>query len=228
MGPSKARCLLSLEQTRGWASRLPRLSLLERCPFLALFSLFFSSSFSFSKTHTPNRLRLWWLVGIKSAQMKQFHAFNVVSKHFYFVKQTTKQQQQQQQQQNQKRFLFIIWCCLDAPEKSLKLRFLPLDLTSLESVHAFSLLFDSTQLPLHGLVNNAGIYHLPNFTINPEGFELTWMVNYLAPWYLTTLLEKHLKAQPGSSWSFTLTNIHTYIHTRAIHDHTHALYFPPF
>jgi len=45
------------------------------------------------------------------------------------------------------------------------------------------------------LVNNAGIFK-DDYAETPDGFELTWGVNHLAPFLLTNLLLDHLKASP--------------------------------
>ncbi|MEM1096137.1 MAG: SDR family oxidoreductase [Bacteroidota bacterium] len=43
------------------------------------------------------------------------------------------------------------------------------------------------------LINNAGIFK-DNYAETPDGFEMTWGVNHLAPFLLTNLLLDHLKA----------------------------------
>ncbi|HLO47647.1 MAG TPA: SDR family NAD(P)-dependent oxidoreductase, partial [Kamptonema sp.] len=51
-----------------------------------------------------------------------------------------------------------------------QVEFLPLDLSSLDSVRNCAELFLSKQLPLHILINNAGIFN--NAGTTKEGFEL--------------------------------------------------------
>ena len=46
-------------------------------------------------------------------------------------------------------------------EKEVKLEFLPLDLASLTSVKQFTVAFQERNLPLHILINNAGIAWMP-------------------------------------------------------------------
>jgi len=86
----------------------------------------------------------------------------------------------------------------EAAGKKLNLRFLPLDLSSFASVRRFVDLFKATGLPLHGLVNNAGVFHLPTHVVGEDGFELTWTVNHLSPWLLTYLLAPSLREQRGA------------------------------
>ncbi|MEM1171520.1 MAG: SDR family NAD(P)-dependent oxidoreductase [Cyanobacteria bacterium P01_H01_bin.35] len=74
--------------------------------------------------------------------------------------------------------------------------FLPLNLASLDSVRQFVDLFLDKQLPLHILVNNAGIFNHKGTT--KEGFELIWGTNYLGHFLLTYLLLEKLK-NSGSS-----------------------------
>ena len=64
--------------------------------------------------------------------------------------------------------------------------FLPLNLASLNSVHQFVDLFLTRKLPLHILINNAGIFNHKGTT--KEGFELIWGTNYLGHFLLTYLL----------------------------------------
>lgn len=74
--------------------------------------------------------------------------------------------------------------------------FLPLDLASLDSVRNCVKLFNNKNLPLHILVNNAGIFNRRGTT--KEGFELIWGTNYLGHFLLTyLLLEKMQKSAPG-------------------------------
>ncbi|MBW4428971.1 MAG: SDR family NAD(P)-dependent oxidoreductase [Nostoc desertorum CM1-VF14] len=75
-------------------------------------------------------------------------------------------------------------------------KFLPLDLASLDSVRKCVKLFNGYNLPLHILVNNAGIFN--NRGTTNEGFELIWGTNYLGHFLLTyLLLEKLQKSAPS-------------------------------
>ncbi|KAH7425080.1 hypothetical protein KP509_11G038900 [Ceratopteris richardii] len=64
---------------------------------------------------------------------------------------------------------------------------LMLDLSSLESVHAFCSSFISLNLPLNVLINNAGIMGGP-FTLTKDGLESQFVTNYLGHFLLTKLL----------------------------------------
>jgi NAD(P)-dependent dehydrogenase (short-subunit alcohol dehydrogenase family) len=64
--------------------------------------------------------------------------------------------------------------------------FLPLDLASLASVRECAQLFLQLNLPLHLLVNNAGVAGLKGLT--KDGFEITFGVNHLGHFLLTQLL----------------------------------------
>ncbi|TAE99961.1 MAG: SDR family NAD(P)-dependent oxidoreductase [Oscillatoriales cyanobacterium] len=66
------------------------------------------------------------------------------------------------------------------------IEYLPLNLASLESVRHCVKLFQDRNLPLHILVNNAGIFDARGMT--QEGFELIWGTNYLGHFLMTYLL----------------------------------------
>jgi NAD(P)-dependent dehydrogenase (short-subunit alcohol dehydrogenase family) len=70
--------------------------------------------------------------------------------------------------------------------------FLPLDLASLSSVRACATAFAALNLPLHLLVNNAGVAGARGLTL--DGFEMTFGVNHLGHFLLTQLLLPHLIA----------------------------------
>ena len=72
-----------------------------------------------------------------------------------------------------------------------------LDLASLASVRAFASAFLGRQLPLHGLVNNAGVMALPRRE-TVDGFEMQLGTNHLGHFALTGLLLEPLLATPGS------------------------------
>jgi len=76
------------------------------------------------------------------------------------------------------------------------IEYLPLNLASLESVRQCVQIFKSKNLPLHILVNNAGIF-LDRGTTQ-EGFELIWGTNYLGHFLLTYLLLGKLQASAPS------------------------------
>ena len=70
--------------------------------------------------------------------------------------------------------------------------FLPLDLASLASVRECAQLFLQLNLPLHLLVNNAGVAGLRGFT--KDGFEMTFGVNHLGHFLLTQLLLEKMQS----------------------------------
>lgn len=76
------------------------------------------------------------------------------------------------------------------------IEFLPLELSSLDSVRKFVELFQQRNLPLDILVNNAGIFNKRGVT--REGFELIWGTNYLGHFLLTNLLLEKLKKSASS------------------------------
>ena len=62
-----------------------------------------------------------------------------------------------------------------------------LDLASLASVQKFVMNFKKKGLPLHILVNNAGLM-IPPYSTTEDGFELQFGVNHLGHFALTNLL----------------------------------------
>jgi len=97
--------------------------------------------------------------------------------------------------------VFIACRCANKAEKAVNyirsstgnpnVEFLPLDLASLDSVRTFVKLFQDRQLPLHLLVNNAGVFNAKGTT--QEGFELIWGINYLGHFLVTNLLLETLQ-----------------------------------
>jgi len=69
--------------------------------------------------------------------------------------------------------------------------FLPLDLGSLKSVRQSAQLFLEKQLPLHVLINNAGLAGGDGFTA--DGFQLVFGTNHLGPFLFTVLLLPKLR-----------------------------------
>lgn len=74
---------------------------------------------------------------------------------------------------------------------------LQLDLEDFPSIKQFVQDFHSLGLPLHLLVNNAGV-HLKPYARASLGFERTMAVNYFSPFWLTQLLIDDLKASAPS------------------------------
>ena len=67
-----------------------------------------------------------------------------------------------------------------------------LDLTVLSSVREFAANFQAMRLPLHVLINNAGIM-LSKKHLTQDGFEKVFAVNYLSHFLLTNLLLPELE-----------------------------------
>lgn len=78
-----------------------------------------------------------------------------------------------------------------------KLEYLPLDLTSFDSIRNFATLFLDKKLPLHLLINNAGVM-ANNWGLTAEGFEMQFGTNHLGHFLLTSLLIDKLKESAPS------------------------------
>ena len=81
--------------------------------------------------------------------------------------------------------------------------FLPLNLASLASVRACAEQFEALRLPLHLLVNNAGIAGVRGLTA--DGFEMMFGVNHMGHFLLTQLLLPRLQAS-GESRIITVSS----------------------
>ncbi|XP_047659335.1 dehydrogenase/reductase SDR family member on chromosome X isoform X1 [Tachysurus fulvidraco] len=82
-----------------------------------------------------------------------------------------------------------------------KVEFMCLDLASLQSVRQFVQRFKAKGLPLHILVNNAGVMLVPERKTE-DGFELHFGLNYLGHFLLTNLLLDMLR-DSGQSRRFS-------------------------
>ena len=89
------------------------------------------------------------------------------------------------------------------------IEFLPLDLADLQSVRQCARLFLARHLPLHLLVNNAGLAGLKGVT--NDGFEMAFGVNHLGPFLLTQLLLDCLKTSAPAR----IVNVASRAHVRA-------------
>jgi len=79
-----------------------------------------------------------------------------------------------------------------------KFEFLPLELSSLDSVRSAAKAFQAKQLPLHTLVCNAAVMALPERKTTSDGYEFQFEVNYLSHFLLTNLLLPQLTASGTS------------------------------
>jgi light-dependent protochlorophyllide reductase len=71
---------------------------------------------------------------------------------------------------------------------------LGLDLGSLDAVRTFAREIDAREVPLRGLVCNAGLQMTSGPKLSPDGFELTFAVNHLGHFLLVNLLLRRLLA----------------------------------
>jgi NAD(P)-dependent dehydrogenase (short-subunit alcohol dehydrogenase family) len=85
--------------------------------------------------------------------------------------------------------------------------YLPLDLASLASVRACAQAFLVRGLPLHLLINNAGLAGSPG--LSQDGFELTFGVNHLGHFLLTQLLLERLKTSAPARIVTVASRAHT-------------------
>ena len=101
------------------------------------------------------------------------------------------------------------------PKKPGLFETMELELTSFDSVRNFSQEYTAKHSNLHALVNNAGIGLLPEFKKTQDGFEETYQVNLLSPYYLTAQLVPLLKRgvrdyNQASKILFISSKIHHY------------------
>jgi len=92
---------------------------------------------------------------------------------------------------------------IQALPNSMPALFIPLNLASLASVRECAHQFLDLNLPLHLLINNAGVAGLRGLT--EDGFEMMFGVNHLGHFLLTQLLEPHLLAS-GQSRVITVSS----------------------
>jgi NAD(P)-dependent dehydrogenase (short-subunit alcohol dehydrogenase family) len=92
-----------------------------------------------------------------------------------------------------------------------EIHFLPLDLTSLASVRACAATFLETGDPLDVLMNNAGVAGQRGLT--QDGSELTFGVNHIGHFLLTSLLLERLQQGAPSR----IVNVSSIAHTQAKH-----------
>lgn len=92
-----------------------------------------------------------------------------------------------------------------------KVDWLCLDLSSLKSVQEFTYSFLAMGLPLHILVNNAGIMFAP-YNETEDGLEEHFQVNYLSHFYLTLLLLDLLKDSGADNSYSRIINVSSVVH----------------
>lgn len=88
---------------------------------------------------------------------------------------------------------------------------LKLDLSSLRSVDAFVDAFHKLNLPLHVLINNAGVMACP-YTETTDGFEMQCGTNHLGHFHLTNLLVNDLKASAADGSPSRIVNVSSEAH----------------
>lgn len=84
-----------------------------------------------------------------------------------------------------------------------------LDLSDLASVRRAAEEILAKNLPIHGLINNAGLAGSHGLT--KDGFELTFGTNHLGPYLFTRLLLDKIKQQPGAR----IVNVSSHSHYQA-------------
>eukprot|EP01097_Dermamoeba_algensis_P012112 TRINITY_DN979_c0_g2_i1.p1 TRINITY_DN979_c0_g2~~TRINITY_DN979_c0_g2_i1.p1 ORF type:complete len:239 (-),score=47.62 TRINITY_DN979_c0_g2_i1:148-864(-) len=83
-----------------------------------------------------------------------------------------------------------------------------LDLSSFKSVRAFVAEFQRKKLPLHVLINNAGVVNKA-LRLTEDGFEETFQVNHLSHFLLTNLLIDNLAQSPPSRVVVVSSRMHS-------------------
>ncbi|KAJ3689810.1 hypothetical protein LUZ61_018974 [Rhynchospora tenuis] len=81
---------------------------------------------------------------------------------------------------------------------SAKIDVMELDLSSMASVRKFAWEFNSSNLPLNILINNAGIMAAP-FALSQDGLELQFATNHIGHFLLTNLLLEKMKSTSRTS-----------------------------
>ncbi|XP_057328632.1 WW domain-containing oxidoreductase isoform X1 [Microplitis mediator] len=103
---------------------------------------------------------------------------------------------------------------------------LSLDLSSLRSVKNAVKEFKKKYRLLNILVLNAGVFALP-YSLTEDGYETTFQVNYLSQYYLTLLLEHHLKNTSDSRIVVVASESHRFSSIQVIEDIHQSILSPP-
>ncbi|KAJ3104091.1 hypothetical protein HDU97_009540 [Phlyctochytrium planicorne] len=102
------------------------------------------------------------------------------------------------------------------PDFDLKLTVMELELSSFASVRKFAEEFTKLNIPLHVIMNNAGVMAIDKFTLSSDGIEMQIHANHLGHFYLTTLLLPLLeKTAETSEGSVRVVNLSSIGHTLA-------------
>lgn len=94
-----------------------------------------------------------------------------------------------------------------------RVEYVPLDLADLSSVRACADALLARDLPLHGLVNNAGVGGQRGVT--KDGFELHFGINHLGHYLLTRLLLERLRETAAAHGEARIVNVSSTMHYRA-------------
>ena len=84
--------------------------------------------------------------------------------------------------------------CVLAKVAPSKILVLPLDLNSFDSVRKCAEAFLELKIPLHGLINNAGLMNAERYTTADDGHEVVMCANHLSHFLLSNLLLPELNA----------------------------------
>ncbi|KAJ2957935.1 hypothetical protein NQZ79_g6394 [Umbelopsis isabellina] len=96
-----------------------------------------------------------------------------------------------------------------------KVEFLQLDLASIESVSQFITEFKAKNLPIHLLMNNAGVMACP-YELSKDGIEMQFATNHVGHFYLTTQLLPIIEASAPSRIVNVSSNGHRFIQCRGL------------
>eukprot|EP00731_Ephydatia_muelleri_P030488 Em0022g2a len=100
---------------------------------------------------------------------------------------------------------------VESPGKQLNVEYMSLDLASLQATREFAAAFKERHLPLHILVNNAGIAFVP-FAKTADGYEMQYQVNYLGHFLLTLELLPVIMETARSHGDVRIVNVSSAAH----------------
>jgi len=89
---------------------------------------------------------------------------------------------------------------------------LPLDLGDLKSVTDFLKIWDEKDLPIHILVNNAGVMAVPDYKTTKDGFEYQFGINHLGHFKLTLGLLPYIKKAGTAEWPARIVHLSSLAH----------------